>query len=1097
MSFPQQFDSHQSYSFGVSGLAIRRHIATAILTLAVVVVGIFFVTQMQVDLLPSITYPRIGVRLNIEGISPLVAVEEITRPIEETLSAVEGVELIYSQTRENSVSVDLFFRVGGNVDQALNDTIAALNRARNRLPANIETPRVFKFEPSQLPVYEFAVTSETRDILALRIFAEEELARELTVIPGVAAVDVSGGVNEEIRVLLDWRRLQGLGIPLNTILAEIRDANQDIAGGRFLGEDMESVTRVKGKFTRVEDLASLSFAIPNSSGRVYLSDFARIVDGRQQQRVFVSLNGNPAVKVSIQKQGEANTVEVINAVKAKIGELTAAGVIPKDITLLPTLDESIFIRQAINNVITAGVIGTILASLSVLLFLGSLRQTLIIVISIPLATLGAIILMRLFGFSLNIFSLGGLALGVGIVVDNSIVMLETIVEATEKLNHNPHPEKGIHRRRLLQQSINSAASVESALLASTTTNLVAVLPFLLIGGFISLLFNQLVLTISFAVMVSLVVALTVVPMLTARLMTVGFSSNIRYFFPIYWFNRLFHRLNRLYTSILGFCLRIRWVVVVFIFLLFGGVSLKIAPQLSQEILPPINTGQVSLIAQFPPGTTLATNRRVMALVDEILLQQPETEYVFTTAGGFLFANTTSENVLRASATITLKPGSNVYSYIARVSKKINSLNLVNIRIRLLPGSVRGLILNNSPIRGDIDVIIQGKDQRLLEATGRKIAKILDEKAKLANFRPETDPRQDELVITPDLTRLAHFNVRLSDFTTALQTSVSGVVVSQLQRGDRLVDIRVQFDPDSIKDVNTLLDIPLLTRDNQIIRLGEVASIGKGESPSLIQRINQRQVYIIAGSLAENASLGEAIAEVKQILDSIDLPEGIRILPSLAAESNKQLQSTLPLLAGLAAFLVFTVMAVQYNSLIDPLVIMFTLPLALSGGIIGLYVTKTAVGATVIVGAVLLVGIVVNNAIVMVELANQIFAQQQQNPRVKQASRYTAILQAASQRLRPILMTTITTVLGMLPLAMGIGDGSKFLQPLGIVVFSGLSLATVLTLFLIPCLYLLFHQPFSFVTLPTTYHCLESEDSTQSQTVSSLPGQARQSDTINH
>jgi multidrug efflux pump subunit AcrB len=1038
------------------------------LTLAVIVVGIFFVTTIQVDLLPSITYPRIGVRVNTEGIVPEIAVEEITRPLEEAFSATEGVELVYSQTRENSVSLDLFFRVGGNIDQALNDATASLNRARSRLPDNLENPRVFKFEPSQLPVYEFALTSDVRDVLDLRVFANQELARELSVVPGVASVDVSGGVDEEVRVQIDLQRLQALGVGLKDVLDEIRDSNQDIAGGRLLGENNEPLTRVVGRFKSADELNNISFPLPNSSARVYLNEFADVIDGTEDQRIFVYLNKTPAVKVSLQKQPDANTIEVVESIKAKIEELKKANTIPDDLTLLPTLDESIFIRNAINNVISSGLIGTALAAIAVLLFLGSIRQTIIIVISIPLATLAAIIMMKIFGLSLNVFSLGGLALGVGIVVDNSIVMLETIIEGTEKLIHDPISEKGIYRRQILEQSINSASEVESALVASTSTNLVAVLPFLMIGGFISLLFNELVLTISFAVAASIVVALTIVPMLTSRLLAIQFSSQIKRFFIISWFNKAFNAANHSYTFVLGFLIKIRWLVVLTIFLLLGITSFNLTQELPQEILPTINTGQANLFVQFPPNTTLATNRQVMELVDEVILKQPKTKYTFTTSGGSLFGSNTSENVLRGSSNITVKPGTNLDDYITNLDKELSTLNLVNIHLGLSAGKVRGLILNNSPVRSDVDIILEGNNQSLLEETGRQVVNILDEKAKLVKFRSDADPSQPEVLIQPDLQRLADLDLNLTDITDSLKTTVSGLVISQLQRGERLVDIRVQLDPNLVKDANALLEVPLFADNNRLIRLGDVATITTGRAPFQIQRINQRQVFIIGGSLAEGASLGPALAEVKGILDTIELPQGIRILPSIAAESNAQLQASLPILGSLAAFLVFVVMAVQYNSLIDPLVIMFTLPLALSGGIIGLYVTETPIGATVIVGAVLLIGIVVNNAIVMVELANQIYEKQLQNPDIIKPSRYTAIVKASSQRLRPILMTTITTVLGMFPLALGAGEGGEFLQPLGIVVFWGLSLATLLTLFLIPCLYLLLHQPFSFSTSGVTF-----------------------------
>jgi multidrug efflux pump subunit AcrB len=1040
----------QASGFSISGIAIRQHIGTFMLTLAVIFIGLFMLFNLQIDLLPAITYPRIGVRLDIPGISPEVAVDEVTRPLEEGLAATEGVEQVYSQTREGQVSVDLFFKPGGNIDQALNDATAAFNRARSNLPDTVESPRLFKVDPSQLPVYELALTSPSIAPVDLRVFADEELARELNVVSGVASVDVSGGVAEEVRVEIDLSRLQALGIGLNDVLAELEETNQDVSGGRILGELSEPLTRAIGRFGDAKEIEDLSFEVnapgdatsPVAPRRVYLRDFATVTDGTEVQRVFVSLNQQPAVKVSIQKQPDANTIAVVDAVKARVEELRQAGLIPEGTELVPTLDESVFIQNAISNVTSSGLIGAGLAAIAVLLFLGSLRQTLIIVLSIPLATLAAIIFMRLFGLSINVFSLGGLALGVGIVVDNSIVMLESIAEDAGMTRLAP--------AALIRQAVASGRSVESALLASTSTNLVAVLPFLLIGGFIALLFNELILTISFAVAASILVAITVVPMLASRLLAIRASSRISNLGFLRAFNQRFDAATRGYGILLERVLRRRLLTVGLVFLLLGGSSLIIVGQIPQEILPRISTGQAELSAQFPPGTPLETSRKVMTAVDELLQAQPETRYVFTTTGGSLFGGATNANPLRSSSTITLEPGTNVDAFVSRVTRSLNELNLVDITLRLRAGEVRGLILNNSPVRGaDVDVVLQGANAEQLAQAGQQTMAAL-EAAQLSRFRTESERRQPEVQIRLDRERAAALNLNTQTLGEALETAVQGSIPTQLQRDNRLVDVRVELDDQSIRRPSQIRQIPLFTENNQLIRLGDVADVEEGEAPGDIRRINQRQVFLIAGSLNENASLGAALAEVDGIVNSIQLPEGVSRLPSAAAQSNQDIQAALPLLGGLAAFLVFVVMAVQYNSLIDPLVIMFTLPLALAGGIWGLFITQTAIGATVIVGAVLLIGIVVNNAIIMVELANQI--------RERDGSdRGTAILRAAPQRLRPILMTTITTVVGMFPLALGLGQGGEFLQPLGIVVFAGLALATLLTLFIIPCLYLLIHE----------------------------------------
>lgn len=1036
--------------FSISSLAIRRHIGTLMLGLMVLVVGLFVTTQLPVDLLPSITYPRIGLRGDAPGLSPVVAVDEVTRPLEEALATTEGVVQIFSQTREGQISIDLFFEPGGNIDQALNDATATLNRARGTLPDSIETPRLFKFDPSQLPVYEMALTSDRLSAQELRIFAEEELERELQQLPGVANTDVSGGVEEQVQVNVDLPRLQAVGLGLNDVLAALRERNQDVSGGRLRGGEEETPTRLVGRFTSAAELETLPITVPgtNPPQQVFLQDVATIQDGTEEQRVFVSLNGQPAVKVSVQKQPAANTVDVVDGVKAKLAEMQQSGQMPEGMDMTATLDESRFIRNSIQNVAVSGLTGATLAAITVLLFLGSLRQTFIIVLAIPLASLAALALMGLFGLSLNIFSLGGLALGVGIVVDNSIVMLESIAQRAEMMDRSPLKGR-LRRQEALFQAEASSRELESALLASTTTNLVAVLPFLLIGGFIALIFNELILTVSFAVAASLVVALTVVPALSARMLMGRSTRSLQKVGLFRWFNTRLEGVTLGYGRLLNRVLHQRIWVITLALLMFGGSSLWMVQRIPQEILPTINTGQARVFVQFPAGTTVEANRRVMQAVDEVLLAQPETEYVFTTAGGSLFGSNTSANTLRGSSTISLRPGSNTAAFVERVNGELGQLPLVDTLIRVSQETVRGLVLSNSPVRGDIDLGLQGDDPQVLAQAGRQWVAALGEQATLARYRPDGEAPQDELQILPEWDRAADLGLSATDLGATIQTALNGSVPTQLQRGNRLVDIQVQLTPGSVQQSAQLLDIPLVSGTGQRVQLGDIATVALAPAPGEIQRINRRQVFLVAGSLSEGASLGAALAEADAIFDQLELPPGVTRLPSAAAATNAGLQQSLAVLGTLATFLVFVVMAVQYNSLIDPLVIMLTVPLALAGGILGLFVTQTAIGATVVVGAVLLVGIVVNNAIIMVELANQLYND-------TGCSRQAAILQAAPRRLRPILMTTVTTVLGLFPLALGIGEGSEFLQPLGVVVFSGLSLATVLTLFIIPCFYTLLH-----------------------------------------
>ncbi|AKJ02050.1 efflux RND transporter permease subunit [Archangium gephyra] len=1055
---------------GLSALAVRRPVGTLMLAATVVVLGLFFLFRLPVDLLPAITYPRIGVRVDAPGVAPSVAVEEITRPLEEALAATEGVVQVYSQTREGQVSINLFFQPGGDVDQALNDATAAVNRARGNLPDTLEQPRLFKVDPSQQPVVEFALTSPGLSGRALRIFADEGLARELAVVPGVAAVDVSGGAVEEVQVLVDLQRLQSSRLGLVEVLQALAAENQDISAGRLEGRRAESLVRTVGRFRDASELERLTFLVesapapPGATGtpappvappqqrKILLGDFATVVDGTEDERVFVTLNGQPAVKVSVQKQPDANTVEVVDAVKARVEELRRRGQLPEGTVLTATLDESVFIKRSIQDVAVSGLIGAALASLMVLLFLGSLRQTFIVVLSIPLGTLMAVSLLSLADASLNIFSLGGLAVGIG-AVDSCIVVLENIVRGVEERRRRAEGNGGadtLPLSELIPLTQARATELESALVASTTTNLVAVVPFLLIGGFVALLFNELILTVLFTVGASLVTALTVIPSLAARLLAIRKTSGLSRLKPVRWFGARVERLTQGYGSLLARALAHRLAVLAAVFVGLGLLAALLLPLLSTELLPRVGTGQARLVVQLPPGLPLADNQRLMKQVDALLMRQPETRYVFTTVGGFLFGTATSENALRSSSTITLEPGTDVQAYVSRVNAEMAKLNLVGIRLRLAPEQIRGLITSNSPVRAEVDVVLEGEDPQALERAGRQVVAALDEKAKLARFRPDADPVQPEVQVRRDPERAGLLGLSSGDIGQAVQTALEGTIATQLQRGERLVDVRVKLAREALRTRSELEQLPLVYAGQAPVRLSEVASVSEGTTPAEIQRINQRQVFIIAGDLTEGASLGDALAETERILSDVELPPGVSLMESNAARSNRELQRSLFVLGALAVFLVLTVMAVQYDSLVDPLVILFTIPLALVGGTVGLVVTGVAMGATALIGMVMLVGVIVGNGIILVELANQL---REESPGL---SRLEAMHRAAPLRLRPILITTLLATLGLVPIALGFGEGTELLRPLALVTLSGLSLGTLLTLFVVPCLYVSLH-----------------------------------------
>lgn len=499
---------------GLASASIRRPVGTVMLASVVLVLGLYFLSGLPLDLLPNIVYPQVRAGVSNPGVEPQVLEETVAKPLEAALSTTEDLVRLETEVQEGRVGVNLHFAYGTDVDFALQDASKNLDRARSRLPEEVEPPTIFKFDPSQSPVYEVGFSSGARDLISLRDWVEYRLRPQLLTIGGVASVDIAGGLLREIQVILDQERLRFYGLTVSQVIEALRAANQDVAAGRVSSPTRELVGKTAGKFENVAEIRGVLLNLPDG-GRVPVSEIATVRDTHREQRLWARLDGVPAVKLSVRKQPNANTVAVAEAVDERLRELDAMGFIPSDIRFRTTRDQAGFIRTSVSSVRNAALLGAGLAMLVVLIFLGSLRKTFIIGVAIPLAMLAAFAMMGLGKLTLNIMSLGGLALGVGLLIDNSIVMLENIFRHREE--GNEEPEQAAHE---------GAAEVQSAVVASTATNLAAVVPFLLISGLAAMIFRELILTISFAIVGALFVALTVVPMLSAHLAKVRFESGL-------------------------------------------------------------------------------------------------------------------------------------------------------------------------------------------------------------------------------------------------------------------------------------------------------------------------------------------------------------------------------------------------------------------------------------------------------------------------------------------------------------------------------------------------------------------------------------------
>ena len=1026
---------------GVTGLAISRPVGTLALASVVFVLGLFFVERLPVDLLPNIEYPHVRVTVNYPGAAPEVMEEQVTRVLERNLAATENLNRIYSRASEGRTNVNLLFEYGTNLDLALQDASRHLELARTQLPDDIEPPRLYKFDPSQDPVWQAGFSSTVRSEAEVRDWVEHELAPQLIALGGVSGVEAAGGMVREMEVVVDQQRLQSYGLALQDVVDRLDAGNVDIAAGWLTSESFDVMAKTDGLYRSVEEIADTLLRIPEDGGanhQIPVSEVAEVRDGHREQRLWTRLNGTSASQVSVFKLPQANTVDVVDDVHATMANLERSGFIPADIEYEPVRDPAFFIRGAISAVGTAALLGGVLAMLTVFLFLGSLRKSFVIGVSIPIAVMATFAMMGLGGLTLNVISLGGLALGVGLLLDNAIVMLENIYRHRERLRRPPD-----------EAAREGAREVVSAITAGTLTNLAAVLPFLLITGIAALIFRELILTISFAMIATLAAALTLVPMLAALVARVRLRSGLDRTVVLRGFHAGIAALRRGYRRLLPKVLRWRWGV-----LALAAIGLATALQhtgeLGNEFLPQVDDGNVFVHISLPPGTppheTDAAKQQVEAAIDDMA----HVESVFTMVGGHLGGGVINERPGTARSTVQLAPASErpdmpAGAWVAELQERLEALDLPGARIRVDPPSIDGLQFTLTG--DDLSIGVVGEDIRTMRTVARELVGNLEGIRGLEGVELAREDESPLMRVRVDRERAADLGLGVAEVGEMLRAAVDGDVASQFRTANREYDIRVRLPQAEASDADTLANLLLFRQDGAPVHLGDVAEFSLGEGPAHIERENQSRIVRVIGTInTQLADTGSVMQAVDERLADFDLPEGHTLLIGGEWETIEETRSELVLVIALAVFLVFVVLAVQYERLSNPLVIMAAAPLSLIGvvGILGL--TGTPISAPVLVGVILLIGIVVNNAILLVEYIE--IGRRRQGLGLARA-----VVAAGAVRLRPILMTTSTTVLGMLPLAIGLGDGTEIIQPRALAVSGGLLVSMLLTLFVVPCLYL--------------------------------------------
>jgi CzcA family heavy metal efflux pump len=1036
-----------------SSWSIRHPLGSLAIVSVIIVLGLFFFTSLSVDLLPQIVHPVVMAVVGYPGTDPEVMEETVTKVIESRMATTEDVVEITSSTQEGRANVRLRFDYGKDIDLALRDASTQLDRARGRLPQDVDPPMIFKFDPTQRPIVEIALYSDVVDPVQLRRWAEEEFINYFLTIPGVASVDVAGGLQREIHVILDKRRLEGYGLSVSQVIQAIRDENVDASGGRVLAGTREYASRTLGRFSSLDDIRDTRIQVQRTSGtftgsnpssgipdRIRLRDIADVQDTHREQRIYARLNGIPSIKVTLFKQPTGNTVEVASAIFDQVAFLEENNVLPANIEISVITDQSQFIRNSISTVTTAAIVGGSLAMIIVGLFLGSFRRTFIIATSIPIAILATFVMMGLGDLTLNIISLGGLALGVGMLMDNSIVMLENI-SRVQKEHHDP-----------VEASHIGSNQVSSAVTAATATNLASVLPFLMIAGLASMVFTELILTISFAIIASLLVALSLVPMLSAQLFKFearksGKSGNL---FNL--FDRGFLKSVEIYKKILDWTIRRRgWVITAVVLLFIGAMSLW--NELGGEFLPSMDDGRISIRYELPPTASLEDNNWLALNLEHMISEMPAVQSVFTVAGGRMWSSATAEFPTRGSLDIQLVPlrERRITSdeWIAQLRQNITRAQFTDARINVRKLGIPGLWFGGSG--DDVEINIYGDDLRMLSDIADNIIATLHGIEGLSGLEKSIEEARPELQIQIDRERTAELGLSMRNIGETVRTAIDGSIASRYIEGAREYDIRVLYDREQVRSLSDLDQIVIYPPGRSPVPLRNVAQIEEGVGPVSIDRHNQTRMVSVSGNVSgASRSVAEVTADARYALAGVQLPEGYRTTFSGQEEARRESNQQLFMMILLAVFLVYVVMVILYESLLNPFVIMLTIPFALVGVVAALYLTNIPLAATALLGIILLAGIVVNNSIVFVEFIEMMRRDQGMSP-------VDAVKAAGPLRLRPIMMTTITTVVGMSPLALGIGEGSETLQPLAVAVIGGLIFAMLLTLFVIPNMYLVFHR----------------------------------------
>jgi HAE1 family hydrophobic/amphiphilic exporter-1 len=978
-------------------------------TLILVILGAVSLSRLQIDMLPNIELPTLSIRTDYEGASPEVMERLVTQIIEEIVATVPGVEEITSSSSEGRSRVRVSFVWGTEIDTAAIDVQGKLEDEINELPDDIVRPRIRKFDIASFPVVLLGISSNL-DPVELTELIEVQIRYRFARIPGVAQVDVWGGFNREVRIELDPDRIKAVGLPLDQVLKAIQDANLDLPTGKIEQGRYEVTLRAPSEFINLDQIRETVIARRDGTA-VTLGQIAEVKDTYEKLTRIVRVNGGRGVRVAIRKQANANTVEVSKRILAEIEAVNQAY---PQIKVVPVINQGNFIERSIANVARSVLYGGGLAIFVLLFFLRNIRSTLVISLSIPISIVTTFALIFFGGFTLNLMTLGGLALGVGMMVDSSIVVLENIFRRRSENGEAPE-----------QASVEGAREVSTAIVASTITTLVIFLPLIFVRGVSGILFKELAYVIIFALICSLTVALSLVPMLASRLLT---SSQQALKATASRRNRwaagaisVFTDLENAYLDLLRWVLGHR-LVTVFASVAVLGASLLLLPLIGSEFLPPSDEGEVRVSGRMEIGTRLELVDRQTRLMEQII--QPAVPEAVASVVSVGASGWRADAGAEGEINMSLLPAAQRKRSNVEIAKDLR--RRLNGRVPGMEVRVRapqGQFLLDRLLGGDegLTIEIRGYELATLDALAGNVAKLILDVPGITDVQTSLEAGIPQQEIRVNRDKVADLGLSVRDVTQLLQTAVAGSKAGEYRAGGNSYRILVQLKDAEKSSLNEILNLTLTTASGEKVVLRNLVITEASRGPILIDRKDQQRRVTVSANIA-GRDLGSVASEVQALLDQIPRPVGYDLMVAGNFEEQQKASRELVISLVLALVLVYMVLACQYESLRDPLVVMFSVPLAAVGVLVTLFITQTTLNVQSYIGCIMLGGIVVNNAILLVDQAGRLF---RDGMRLRDA-----LTEAGRRRLRPILMTTLTTILGLLPLALGIGEGCRRPGPPG-------------------------------------------------------------------